>query len=237
MKSECFCRYIAINLQCFVYETTLMADMTDRELLENISLRKQDAFNELYEKYNKMLFRRCLARVKDKAKAEELMQNLWIAIWEKPSRIKVNEEGSAESMLCNYLFFRILDMYKRESTDAIALINNVSLEIVENKLSYSHVSEELDIKDLEKIIVGILNELPGKQAEIFMMLHRDGYTVKETANKLKLHERTVRAHSKESLSILRKEIEKEFFNAKKFKIIHEVSSSVIYIVFLAGKMG
>ncbi len=217
-----------------LYETTLM---TDRDLLENISLRKQEAFNELYEKYNKMLFKKCYARVKDGAKAEELMQNLWIDIWENPNRIKVNSEGSAETILCNYLFFRFLDMYKRESTDAIALVNNVSLEIVENELSYSHVSEELDIKELERIIVEILNELPGKQAEIFMMLHRDGYTVKETAKKLSLHERTVRAHSKESLSILKEEIEKEFFNAKKFKIIRDVSSSVIYIVFLAERMG
>lgn len=127
-------------------------------------------------------------------------------------------------------------MLRGESTDVIALVNNMSLEEVEDTLSYTHVSEELNIKELEDIIVKILEELPGKQAEIFMMLHRDGYTVKETAKKLNLHERTVRAHSKQSLSVLKGEVEKEFSGAKKFKIMRDVSSSVIYIVFLMDKM-
>ncbi|MGI6074536.1 MAG: RNA polymerase sigma factor [Fermentimonas sp.] len=211
--------------------------MTDSELLNEVALKNKKAFDSLYRKYNKMLFRKCYARVKSITKAEEVMQNVWIDVWEHPERIKTDEEGNAEVMLANYLFFRILDMFRRESTDVIALVSDVSLEEVENGLSYTHVSEELDIKELEAIIVKILDELPGKQAEIFMMLHRDGYTVKEIANKLNMNERTVRAHSKQSLNVLKNEVEKEFSGAKKFKIMRDVSSSIIYIIFIADKMG
>lgn len=210
---------------------------TDRELLEEVAHQNQKAFECLYRKYNKVLFRKCCARVKDINKAEEVMQNLWIDVWEHPGRIKPDPEGSAEVMLSNYLYFRVLDMKRKESNDIMALINNVPLESIESELSYVHVSEELDIQNLEEVIIDILNELPGKQAEIFMMLHRDGYTVKETAKRLKMNERTIRAHSKQSLSVLKKEIKEEFSGTKKFKVIRTASSSVVYLVFIADKLG
>lgn len=210
---------------------------TDQELLEEVARRNHKAFESLYEKYNKILFRKCYARVKDVTKAEETMQNLWIDVWEHPERIKYDADGNAGVMLSNYLYFRVLDMHRKESADIIAQINNVPLESIESELSYVHVSEELDIQNLEEVITNILNELPGKKAEIFMMLHRDGYTVKETAKKLNLNERTIRAHSKQSLSILKKEIKKEFSDTKKFKVIRTASSSVVYLIFVAEKLG
>lgn len=210
--------------------------MSDQELLEAIARKDVNAFNGLYRKYNKLLFNKACLRVRDAEQAEGIMQDFWIEIWTRPSRIKYNPDGDAKGFLSNYLLFRVLDFYRRESINVIALANNETLENVEDELSYTHISEEYDIKELESVINGILKDFPDKMGEIFMMLHRDGYTIKETAEILKMNERTVKYKSKQAIATLKKIMEKEGMDAKSFKVIRNVSSSVVYIVFIADKL-
>lgn len=210
--------------------------MSDQELLEAISHKDVNAFNQLYHRYNKLLFKKACIRVQDIVQAEEIMQDFWIDIWKQPSRIKSNQDGEAKGFLFNYLFFRILDFIRKEGVNVIALANNETLERVENELSYTHISEEYDIKELETVISGILKELPGKMDEIFMLRYRDGYTIKETAEMLNINERTVKYRSKECIAALKKIMEKEGIDITSFKVLRDVSSSVVYIVFMADKI-
>lgn len=210
--------------------------MSDQEMLESIARKEVTAFNLLYRKYNKLLLRKANLRIQDSELAEEVMQDFWIDVWIQPSKIKCNPDGDAKGFLSNYLLFRVLDFYRKESTNVMSMANNETLESVEEELSYTHISEEYDIKELETVINGILDEFPGKMGEIFMMLHRDGYTIKETAEVLKINERTVKYKSKQAIDTLKRIMEKEGMDAKSFKIVRDVSSSVIYIVFMADKM-
>ena len=82
------------------------------------------------------------------------------------------------------------------------------------------------------MINGILKDFPDKMGEIFMMLHRDGYTVRETAEILNMNERTVKYKSKQAVAALKKMMEKEGMDAKSFKVVRDVSCSVTYIVFI-----
>ncbi len=209
--------------------------MSDQELLEAIARKDVNAFNFLYRKYNKFLLKKANLRVRDIELAGGVMQDFWIDIWTQPLRIKCNPNGDAKGLLSNYLLYRILDFYRKESTNAIALANNETLESVEEELSYTHISEEYDVKELESVIDRILKDFPGKIGEIFMMLHRDGYTIRETAEVLKMNERTVKYKSKQAIGALKKIMEKEGMDAKSFKVVSDVSSSVIYIVFIANK--
>jgi hypothetical protein len=69
-----------------------------------------------------------------------------------------------------------------------------------------------------------------------MMLHRDGYTIKETAKILNINERTVKYKSKQAMRILKRIIEKEGLDVTSFKVIKDVSSSVIYVMFIGDKI-
>lgn len=69
-----------------------------------------------------------------------------------------------------------------------------------------------------------------------MMIHRDGYTIRETAQVLKINERTVKYKSKQAIEALKKAMEKEGMDATSFQVIRNVSTSVVYIVFMADKM-
>lgn len=205
--------------------------MNDLELLKAISEKNKDAFGQLYDAYHKALFAKAYHRIKNVEQAEEIMQNFWIDVWEKTEKFKCDEQGNAMGFLSHYLFFRILDYIRKESINIITLANEESFQQFEESLSYSHVSEEYDIKELDWVIQSILQEFPGKMAEIFMLHHKEGHTLKETAKILNLNERTVRYKSKECIAVLKKMLENHE-NITSFKIVKDSSASIVYIVVL-----
>ena len=210
--------------------------MSDQELLEAISLKDVSAFSHFYEKHNKQLFSKAYARVKDITMAEEIMQNFWIDIWEHSKKIKTNQDGDAKGFLSNFLLFRILDFLRKAKVNTIVLTDQETIENIENQMSYTHVSEEYDIKELETVINGILEEFPGKMAEIFALHYKEGYTLKETAHILQMNERTVKYKSKESVETLKKMLTKEGIDITSFRVARDISSSIVYIAFWADSM-
>ncbi len=210
--------------------------MSDKELIEAISQKDEAAFNSFYNKYYRLLYEWAFRRTYDLELTDEITQNFWIAIWMKPEIIKTDTNDSANKFLLHHFTYRMLDFLKSSYVKALSDTDRVSFEKLENELSYTHVSEEYEIKEFESIINEILKGFPDKMGEIFMMLHRDGYTIKETAEILKINERTVKYKSKQAIDTLKKIMEKEGMDAKSFKVVRDVSSSVIYIIFIADKI-
>jgi RNA polymerase sigma factor (sigma-70 family) len=211
--------------------------MSDQELLEAISNEDVNAFNELYSRYNKFFFKKTYMRVQNTLRAEDIMQEFWIDVWKYPTKIKWNQEGDAKGFMSSYLLFRILDSFRRESLNVMSSEKKVSLDNLENELSYSHVSEEYDIKELETVILEILQKMPEKSAEIVLLHYRDGYTIKETADLLHMNERTVKYKSKECINALKEILEsKDKKDATSFTVVKNVSSCVVYILLMSDKL-
>jgi RNA polymerase sigma factor (sigma-70 family) len=220
----------------FTFTENIFTKMSDKELLEAISHEDVNAFDELYSKYNKTLFRKAYIRVKNTLRAEDIMQEFWIDIWEHPTRIKWNQDGEAKGFLSSYLLFRILDSVRKESSNVMASEKKVSLDTIENEWLYSHVTEEYDIRELETVIYSILQKMPEKSAEIVMLHYRDGYTIKETADLLQMNERTVKYKSKECIAALKKILESKDKDATSFTVVKNASSCVVYIILMSDTL-
>jgi RNA polymerase sigma-70 factor (ECF subfamily) len=210
-----------------------LSDKKDSELLDAIFRHDIDAFNVLYNRYNRLLYKRVYSRLEDSTLSQEIMQDLWITVWTKPGFIKTNQEGSAKGFLYHYLSYRVLDAIRKENFKAIASATYETLEHLEEKLSYQHVSEEYEIKELESIIDNILRDLPNQTAEIFILHWRKGYSFKETADLLHLNERTVRLKSKESIALLKKMIEEGDIDATSFRIVRDAATVIVYVIVLS----
>ncbi|MBI3195746.1 MAG: RNA polymerase sigma factor [Ignavibacteriae bacterium] len=53
------------------------------ELLQKTAAKSEDAFEQLYERYSKVLFNTILLVVHERDEAEELLQDVFVQIWEK----------------------------------------------------------------------------------------------------------------------------------------------------------
>jgi RNA polymerase sigma-70 factor (ECF subfamily) len=179
-------------------------DTGDKELLDAIAQQDVRTFNILYGRYNRLLYAKVLGRLKNPGQAREIMQGLWISIWERPAFVKTNETGAAKGFLYHYLAYRVLDFIRKEKFHAIAIATREPLEAVEETLSYVHVAEEYELHEFEARVASIIDGLPDQTAEIFTLHWRQGYSLKEVANLLQLDERSVRQKSKESIDVLKR---------------------------------
>ncbi|MGC3977453.1 MAG: RNA polymerase sigma factor [Paludibacteraceae bacterium] len=213
-----------------------MVKTTDKQLIEAICQKKETAFNEFYERYYRLLYDWAFRRTGDFDMTDEITQNFWISIWSEPGLLKTDADGSANKFLLHHFTYRMLDYLKSSYVKTLSDKNRVLFEEIENELINTSSSEEYDIQDFERVITEILHEMPGKMAEIFILHHREGYTIRETAEKLQMNERTVKYKSKECMSAVKKILEDEEIHSASFRVVQDATSVVVYVMFLSDKM-
>jgi len=213
-----------------------MVKITDKQLIEAICKKQETAFNEFYNRYYRLLYDWAFRRTGDFDMTDEITQNFWISVWSEPGLLKTDANGSANKFLLHHFTYRMLDYLKSSYVKTLSEKNRVSFEEIENELINTSSSEEYDIRDFEKVITEILQEMPGKMAEIFILHHRQGYTIRETAEKLRMNERTVKYKSKECISAVKKIMEDENIQSASFRVVRDATSVVVYVMLLSDKI-
>lgn len=188
--------------------------ISDKELIEAISRKDKMSFDEFYNRYYRLLYQWAYRRTQSMEFTDEITQNFWISIWLEPQLIKTDESESANRFLLHHFTYRMLDFLKSSYVKTLFDTDKVQFEELEEELAYTHVVEDFDAKDFTALLNGILNELPEAMKEVFLLLYRDGYTIRETAQKLNINERTVKYKSKECVDYLKKALKKEGIDAK-----------------------
>lgn len=156
------------------------------------------AFEQLFLKYQKKLYHFGYKILKNKEEAENLVQAVFMDIWE--NREQINEEKSFSGYIFKIAKNKIYNMLRKKINEQLYLnyITEHSSETEELRTegSVSPQSEEM----YEKLI----NSLPERRKEIFLLSRNDGLTYKEIALKLNISENTVDTQIRNALDFLRK---------------------------------
>lgn len=152
------------------------------------SLNKGDihAFNYLFEKYSKVLYHFSYSILKSGTDAEELVQDVFLKIWEKRNKIDPMQSFRA------YLFTVALNHIRRlflnkvkEDSFKLHLYDVLLEQVSEPEKERKNFADYLRILDQE------IQKLPEKQKEIFLLHKKEGLTVKEVASFLCISPKTV----------------------------------------------
>ncbi|MEO7929137.1 MAG: sigma-70 family RNA polymerase sigma factor [Gallionella sp.] len=99
--------------------------------------------------------------------------------------------------------FRLHDYLRAHYSDQLGhamdlseVENNLPENVTETTLSYESISGEVD-------------KLPEKQATILRLMHQDGYTAKEIAEKIGMNESAVKVAAHRAYKVLRQKLENE----------------------------
>jgi RNA polymerase sigma-70 factor (family 1) len=157
---------------------------TDESLLD--AIRQGDshaAFAELYNRHWQFLYNSVYNILRHHEDTVDICQNLFIWIWENRSRLLIRTSFRA------YLFvaakYKVANMI-REGKVRETLFENTNFEqISENAV------DQLEVKELKNLINQLINELPPKCREIFVMSREQGLTHKQIAQQLNISEKTV----------------------------------------------
>lgn len=134
------------------------------------------------------------------SEVEDLLQEILISIhkarhtYDGRRPYKPWAYAIAKFRLHDYLRMHYADQL-RHAEDISGLENNLHEDVTESALSYESISGEV-------------RKLPEKQAAILQLMHQEGYTAKEVAEKLGMSESAVKVAAHRAYKVLRQKLER-----------------------------
>jgi len=179
-----------------------VADQNDN--LETLMQRSlsgdQKAYADLLRKTSSLLRPFLAKRLSFSNEVDDLMQEILISIHKARHTYDGNRPykpwafAIAKFRLHDYLRAHYSDQL-RHALDLDELEENLPEPVTEPVMSYESISGEVQ-------------KLPGKQATILQLMHQEGYTAKEVAEKMGMNESAVKVAAHRAYKILRKNLER-----------------------------
>ena len=183
-----------------------MTERTEEEGKWLIALSTGDfkAFNILFEKYHRALYFFALKLSNNHDESEELVQSVFVTVWEKRKFIDHTKSFSA------YLFSiarnSFYDMLRKRVTESCY----AEYLLQQNNLITDDIEKKIEDKEITEIIQKLIQQIPEHRQEIFRMSREDNLSYKQIAEKLQISENTVDTQIRKALNFLRKELPKYF---------------------------
>lgn len=146
--------------------------------------RNSDIFNKLFHDYYTNLSRFAFTYVKDEAVAEELVQEVFVNLWQKQ---ELKEISSIRSFLYISVRNRALNHLRDHKTRTLHE-NDFAIERERDAL-YEY--NEYEHKQLETLVKDAIAELPEKCREIFELSRNENLTYQQIAEQLNISTKTV----------------------------------------------
>lgn len=179
-------------------------DSTDKELIKLLVNGDVKSFDILFSIYAKRLFGFAYRFLHSKHEAEELVQDVFIKVWEKREDIK--PELSFKSYLFTIAYRDILNRMRKEDYRQAYLREVVSFSTETNDLEegieYGSILEQVNM---------LLEKLTERKRQIFIKSRLEGISSKEIAKEFNMAVGTVDNNISIVLKFLRSNLQKEMF--------------------------
>jgi len=175
-------------------------DIDETNLINRLKQDDEKAFNILFYQHHARVYNLAKRFLPDKEDAEEIVQIVFIALWE--NRQKIDENQSLKGYLLSITHHWIYNTIKKSVYRQGYLEH---LEQQNNSLEY--VTEDIvQYNELNTLVDKLINELPPKRSEIFKLSRNEGLSYKEIAHRLSITESTVNTQITKALDYVRKNI-------------------------------
>lgn len=168
----------------------------DAILLKLLKAGDGSALEEIYVRYSEMVFLAALKKVRSKAIAEELVQNLFISLWVKRETAQIQH---LPSYLQSAVRYQVIDYIRAQ------LIRERYYQSAKEQMAVQENSTEsrLLLHELSIAIDNTIKKLPQKTQEIFRLSRYEKRSTKEIAQHMNLSEKAVEYHVTQSLKFMR----------------------------------
>jgi RNA polymerase sigma-70 factor (ECF subfamily) len=171
---------------------------TDEELLAGIQNADHDVFTTLYSRHFQSLSLAALKYVKDTAIAEEIVQDIFLKLWETPGDI-LNVRS-----LKAYLYRAVIN----HSINYVNRQKNIELhhQRIAEETSHEQIENLMEDHALKEMLYQEIERLPAQCRKVFKMSRFQDLKYREIAEQLNLSEKTVENHIVNALKILRSKL-------------------------------
>lgn len=169
----------------------------EKEAVEKLKKGDLEAFDTIYKLYASKLHSFGYKYLKSETEAEELVQSVFIKLWEK--RKKIDTELSFRSYLFTIAYNDICKLFRsrnylREYVSETSATKSSSSSLTEEGTEYQSVLEEVN---------RIVESLPDNQKKAFIKSRFEGKTSKEIAVEMGMSPATVDNYVSAALKLIR----------------------------------
>ncbi len=171
-------------------------------LLVRVAAGDRAAFAGVYDALSARAFGLILRVLVDRAQSEEVLQEVFLEVWQSASRFTPNR-GQGRSWVLTIAHRRAVDRVRssQSSTD-----RDVRAGFRDMDVAYDDVAERVELKMEGRRVVDALAALPDAQKEALTLAYFGGYSQSEIATLVGAPLGTVKTRMRDGLSRLRMEM-------------------------------
>jgi RNA polymerase sigma-70 factor (family 1) len=181
-------------------QSFFVVQQTENDIFEHIKQGNQRVFEQVFRQHYASLCRYANGILKDEDEAEEIVQNMFVGVWEKRQDIGINQ--SIKSYLYrsvhNHCLNRIKHLKIRETHQEYVTFHESG--------AFEAVTETVYKNELEERIVSAVAKLPEQCRIIFSMSRFEELKYNEIAERMGLSVKTIENQIGKALKIMRKEL-------------------------------
>ena len=180
-----------------------MGKFDEKDILMRLRNSDKDALKDIFEAFYPSLCHYASHFLVDHDQSEEVVQDLFVRIWEKRETVVVS------TSLRSYLFRSVrnqcinLIMHEKVRQNHAKKIRDA---IIEDAAEEDYFLEE----EKSKAISSAIAALPDKRREIFLLSRQEGLKYQEIANRLQISVKTVEAQMGLAIRFLREKCKRIF---------------------------
>lgn len=173
-------------------------ELSEQLIIQRLSSGDLVTYEKVYKTYYNMLYSYAYTMLKNELLAEEVVQSLFLKLWEKKETISI--QTSLKAYLYRSVYNACLNMIKHEKTKQQYqqhAVHDMKHTPTDNPHQFAA------FKNLEVRLRQALNELPEQCRTVFQLSRFEELKYREIAERLQISEKTVEHHMGKALKQLR----------------------------------
>lgn len=173
---------------------------TEKNFAERLRNDDKKVIDEIFAMYHMRIFRFSVAYLKNEDDAYDIVQDVFIKVWE--SRLSIQPDTNFDAFIFTIAKNTVLSLFRKRLTE-----QKYFDYLSQNATSNSHDTEEqTDYVFLRQKYEQLVETLPEKRKEIFVLSREKGLTNKEIALRQGISEKTVEDHLTKALAYMKKQL-------------------------------
>ena len=177
-------------------ESEAAREPSDEQVLEAVGRGDDDALGVLYDRFGRLAFRLAFRILRDRALAEDAVQEAFLAVWRSADAYK-RERAKPSTWILTVVHRRAVDIVRREQSR-----RGEPLEVAPEP-SAGPADEDAVLRDRRAAVQAALTQLPGEQRQALELAYYGGLTQSELAERLGVPLGTVKSRMFAGLGRLR----------------------------------
>jgi RNA polymerase sigma-70 factor (ECF subfamily) len=176
--------------------------LDDPSLIRLLTRRQVDAISELYNRYGRLVFSLAMNSIGDAAVAEEIVQDVFMRVWEKASTYDASI-AKVSTWLTSITRHRVIDEFRRGKRRPDKVSVSWTDLSPEDAPYSSGPEEEVELSLQNKFVRKALNTLSIGEREALALAYFKGYSHSEIAEHLGIPLGTVKTRIRMAMQKLR----------------------------------